>query len=201
MSAYTEQLETEINEKDAQIEALEAERTALRRQLCRLHGYFGWNSEDLTDIGKAMLNETANLLNSFVRYNLTSAFTYFHEVDVYPLLPAGDAGMFPAAHPRPSVPAALADNYECYADFVEDVETFWNLDECLEYPCAVTLEHAYTLLRDTAWNSGYEALLPAYEKFIAACQDNHLLMAADRLLADYAPCGDRDNRYYGQVRR
>lgn len=116
-------------------------------------------------------------------------------------LPAGDAGVFPAAHPRP-LPAGLEDSYDSYYDFEQDVVRLWSLEECLCYPDSYTcMKTALYMLRDIAWNDGYDGLLPAYEKFVAVCQDNMMLMAADRLLQDYAPGADRDSRYYGQVRR
>lgn len=201
MSNYSEQLETEITEKDAQIEALEAERSAMRNQLCILHGYFGWHGEDLPEAGKRLLNETANLLNSYARFNLTQAFTYFYEADTCALLPAGDAGLFPAAHPRPTVPAELAGDYDSFADFASEVERLWCLDECLEYPCQTTLEHALYIMRGLARNDGYDVLLPAYEKFVAVCKDDALLLHADMLLRDYAPVSNRDGMWYGLVRK
>lgn len=139
--------------------------------------------------------------SSFVISRHAASLAALPEADEVALLPAGDAGMFPAAHPRPCVPAVIADNYDDAAEFQQDVEKFWSLDECLEYPCAVTLNHAYSLLRDIAWNDGYDGLLPAYERFVAVCQDDVLLMDVDKLLQDYQPGSDRDNRYYGQVRR
>lgn len=120
------------------------------------------------------------------------------------LLPAGDAGMYPAAHPRPSdsgIPALLADSYDSTAEFQSEVRRLWSLDECLSYPCAVTLTHALELLRGMAKHGGYDVLLPGYEKFIAACQDDALLMDADRLLQDYQPRAERDSTHYGLVRR
>jgi hypothetical protein len=123
------------------------------------------------------------------------------DVAEIPLLPAGDAGLFPAAHPRPTVPAELADSYDSFAEFASEVEARWNLDECLAYPCAVTLQHAVSLMRGMARNDGYDALLPAYEKFIAVCDDDALLQDADMLLRDYTPRVERDSRWYGLVRK
>lgn len=120
----------------------------------------------------------------------------------YPaLLPADDAGMFPAAHPRPSVPAALADCYDDFAEFQAEVERLWSLDECLEYPCQTTLARALELMGQLARTGGYDALRPAYEKFTAVCRDNVLTMDADRLLQDYQPGRDRDSRWYGMVKK
>lgn len=115
-------------------------------------------------------------------------------------LPAGDAGLFPAAHPRP-LPAGLEDSYDSFHDFKQEVVRLWSLDECLDYPCQTTLSHAFSLLRGMARDGGYDALLPAYEKFVAVCQDNLMLMAADRLLQDYQPGSDADSRWYGMVKK
>lgn len=112
-----------------------------------------------------------------------------------------DAGLYPAAHPRPSVPAELAGDYDSFADFSSEVERLWSLDECLRYPCELTLSHALDLLRGLARSDGYDVLLPAYEKFVAVCKDDALLLDADMLLKDYAPVSNRDGMWYGLVRK
>lgn len=113
-----------------------------------------------------------------------------------------DAGLFPAAHPRPTVPAELADCYDSFAEFERDVQKLWSLDECLQYPDNMTcMAEALNQLRNHARSGGYDELLPAYEKFIAACKDDALLQDADMLLKDWQPASNRDSRWYGLVRK
>lgn len=106
------------------------------------------------------------------------------------------------AAPAESVPAALADSYDSFAEFQAEVEKWWNLDECLAYPCAMTLNHALELLRGMARTMDYADFTVEYRKFVALCDDEKMKEHADKLAQDCAPKrNDSDRLYYGLVRK
>lgn len=102
---YTAKLEIESIAQAAQIEALEARLHETRQTLCYTYGYLEFNLDTERASVRKLLNriyDTVGTLNA----------DYFYDVVEYELLPAGDAGMFPAAHPRPM----LDEDYAVHLD-------------------------------------------------------------------------------------
>lgn len=87
------------------------------------------------------------------------------------------------------IPDELAECYDSPLEFAWNVQKFWNIDECLAYPCYTTLDHALHLAR----KMDYDDFLPFYWMFVEICADRHLLRLAEHMLNERKP-------YYRQVR-
>jgi len=78
------------------------------------------------------------------------------------------------------IPTALRSDYENLADFASDVQKYWMFEECLAYPCAITLRRALELMERTPANE----ISPLYAQFLLVCKNDVLLEQADRIWMD-----------------